>query len=150
MEHMSDDRKKLLSNSSLKDALRMKSRHRRKQLTGLAAASCAAAYPLRNDVLPKLELVELAPGVLVLPARKLRKNDAAHVSEVATSISSLGFCDPVLIDEHNGVLDGLIRVEAAKVLGLPYIPGIRANHLTASERRLVRLALNRLGEKGSW
>src|ERR1700704_2021814 len=146
---MSNDRKTLLSDSSLKDALRAKSRHRREQLTALAASS-ASAHPVRNDVLPKLELVELAPGDLVLPARKLRKNDAVHIREVAAAISSLGFCDPVLIDEHNGVLDGVIRVEAGKLLALPYIPCIRANHLTASERRLIRLALNRLGEKGSW
>ena len=118
---MSNDRKILFSDSSLKDALRAKSRHRREQLTALAASS-ASAHPIRNDVLPKLELVELAPGDLVLPTRKLRKNEAAHISEVATAISSLGFCDPVLIDQHNGVLDGMIRVEAAKLLGLPYIP----------------------------
>ena len=62
----------------------------------------------------------------------------------------MGFCDPVLIDGQNGVLDGIVRVEAAKLLGLPHIPCIRANHLSASERRLVRMALNRLGEKGSW
>src|ERR1700704_3943327 len=123
MEEMSNDhRKTLLSDTSLKNTLRAKSRHRREQLTGLAAASSAAAHPLRNDVLPKLELVELAPGDLVLPTRKLRKNEAAHIGEVATAISSLGFCDPVLIDQHNGVLDGMIRVEAAKLLGLPYIP----------------------------
>ena len=100
--------------------------------------------------MPKLELVERAPGDLGFPARKLRKVEPAHVLEVANAISSLGFCDPVLIDEQNGVLDGIVRVEAAKLLGLPHIPCIRANHLSASERRLVRMALNRLGEKGSW
>src|SRR4051794_31159947 len=112
-----DDRKALLSDTPLKDSLRVKSRHRREQLTRLAASS-PPAHRVRNDLLPKLELVELAPGDLVLPARKLRKNDAAHIGEVSTAISSLGFCDPVLIDEHNGVLDGMIRVEAAKLLGL--------------------------------
>jgi|SRR5712671_641274 len=145
-----DHRKTLSSETSLKNPLRTKSRRRREELTGLAAASSAAARPIRNDILPKLELVELAPGDLVAPARNLRKSDAAHIREVANAISSLGFCDPVLIDEHNGVLDGMTRVEAAKLLGLPYVPCIRTNHLTASERRLVRLALNRLGEKGSW
>jgi hypothetical protein len=30
------------------------------------------------------------------------------------------------------------------------IPCIRAVHLNADERRLVRLALTRLGEKGQW
>ena len=70
--------------------------------------------------------------------------------QVANSISALGFCDPVLVDEQGGVLDGMVRVEGAKLLGLTKIPCIRANHLNTSERRLVRLALNRLGEKGSW
>src|SRR5262249_32572358 len=64
--------------------------------------------------------------------------------------SNLGFCDPVLIDEQNTVLDGVVRVEAAKHLGLSHIPCIRADHLTASERRLLRIALNRLSKKGSW
>src|SRR5947208_974850 len=109
-----DHRNILLSDAPLKDALRAKSRHRRQQLTGLAAATCAATYPIRNDVLPKLELFEVALGDLVFPAR-LRKKEEAHIREVATTISKLGFCDPVLIDEHNGVLDGVIRVEAAKL-----------------------------------
>ena len=144
-----DHRKALLSDKSLQNALRAKSRHRREELAALAAAS-PAPRPIRNDLVPKLELVERAPADLVVPARNVRKIEAAHLSEVATAISSLGFCDPVLIDEQNTVLDGVVRVEAAKLLGLTHIPCIRANHLSASERRLVRMALNRLGEKGSW
>ena len=144
-----DYRNALLSGKTLQNALRAKSRHRREQLAGLAATS-PAPHPIRNDLVPKLELVERAPADLVVPARNVREIDAVHVSEVATSISSLGFCDPVLIDERNRVLNGVARVEAAKLLGLPGIPCIRANHLSVSERRLVRLALNRLGEKGSW
>jgi DNA modification methylase len=138
-----------LSGKSLQNTLKAKSRHRREQLAGLAAAS-PTLDPIRNDLVPKLEFVERAPGDLVFPARNVRKIDAVHVREVATSISSLGFCDPVLIDEQNRVLDGRVRVEVAKLLGLVHIPCIRANHLNASERRLVRIALNRLGEKGSW
>jgi DNA modification methylase len=99
---------------------------------------------------PKLALLECAPADLIIPARNIRKIEPAHLHEVATSISSLGFCDPVLIDERNAVLDGVVRVEAAKLLTLAHIPCIRADHLNASERRLVRIALNRLCEKGSW
>jgi DNA modification methylase len=80
----------------------------------------------------------------------VRKIEAAHIHEIATAIRSLGFCDPVLIDEQNTVLDGVVRVEAAKLLGLTQVPCIRADHLTTVERRLVRLAVNRLSEKGSW
>ncbi len=144
-----DYRKTLLSGKRLQNALKAKSRQRREELAGLAATS-PAPHPIRNDLVPKLELVERAPGDLAIPARKLRKIEAAHVREVANAISSLGFCDPVLIDQQNRVLNGVVRVEAAKLLGLPHIPCIRANHLSALERRLVRMALNRLGEKGSW
>jgi len=73
------------------------------------------------------------------------------VREVAGSISALGFSAPILIGDDNVVLDGEIRVEAAKLLGL----GQRAvhtqwAHLSKGEQRLLRLAVNRLGEKGEW
>jgi ParB-like chromosome segregation protein Spo0J len=116
----------------------------------LAALTTAPSNPrlIRNDLVPKLVLIECAPADLVISARNVRRVKPAHLREVAAAISSLGFCDPVLIDERNTVLDGVVRVEAAKLLGLPYVPCIRADHLTAAERRLVRIALNRLSEKG--
>lgn len=79
-------------------------------------------HPLiRNDLVPKLALIESAPTDLFIPARNVRKIEATHVREVSSAISSLGFCDPVLIDERKTVLDGVLRVEAAKLLGLtPY------------------------------
>src|SRR5499427_5735011 len=128
----------------------VKSRYRRQELADLASRSARPHHPIRNDIVPKLELVDRVPADLGLPSRNVRKVDAAHVREVAAAISNLGFCDPVLIDEQDRVLDGVIRVEAAKLLGLPRIPCIRANHLSTSECRLVRMALNRIGEKGSW
>jgi DNA modification methylase len=128
----------------------VKSRHRRQELADLASRSARPHHPIRNDIVPKLELVDRVPADLGLPSRNVRKVDAAHVREVAVAISNLGFCDPVFIDEQDRVLDGVIRVEAAKLLGLPRIPCIRANHLSAAECRLVRMALNRIGEKGSW
>jgi DNA modification methylase len=138
-----------LSARPLQHALKAKSRHRREELAALAIASPAPRL-IRNDLVPKLALIECAPADLIVPARNVRKIKASHLREVATAISSLGFCDPVLIDERKTVLDGVVRVEAAKLLGLTHIPCIRADHLTASERRLVRMALNRLSEKGSW
>ncbi|MCJ2087489.1 site-specific DNA-methyltransferase [Methylobacterium sp. E-005] len=85
-----------------------------------------------------------------MPARAVRKRDIAQVERVAASIRSLGFCDPVLIDGQDGILDGVARVEAAKLVGLSVIPCIVAGHLTSSEQRALRLALNRLQERGGW
>ena len=146
---MHNHRKISLSDNSLRNNLRARSQRRRKELAALAATS-PASYAIRNDLVPKLELVERAPKDLRVPSRKVRKVEPGHLREIATSINSFGFCDPVLIDEQDEVLNGVVRVEAAKLLGLTRIPCIRASHLTASERRLVRLALNRLSEKGRW
>jgi DNA modification methylase len=57
---------------------------------------------------------------------------------------------PVLIGHGDIVLDGWIRVEAAKALGLDRVPCVRIDHLTEVEQRLLRIAVNRLGEKGEW
>ncbi len=134
---------------SFKHQLKGKSRRRRENLARLAAPG-AAPCALRNDVLPALEIAYLPPDDLRSPSRKVRVRDAAHVSEVAASISELGFCDPILIGKDNVVLDGEVRLEAAKHLGLPSVPCIRVDHLTAAHQRLLRLAVNRLGEKGQW
>src|SRR5262245_46515002 len=78
---------------------------------GLALATSSPELRLiRNDLMPKLALIECAPADLVVPTRNVRKIKAVHLREIANAISSLGFCDPVLIDERNTVLDGVVRV----------------------------------------
>ncbi len=130
---------------SLAEQLKAKSRRRRKGM-----AEMAPAHPLRNDVLPSLEVIYLALDQLPPAKRKVRKIAPEHVREVAASISALGFCAPVLIGKDNMRLDGEVRVEAARLLGLDCIPCIRVDHLNETEQRLLRLAANRLAEKGEW
>ena len=106
--------------------------------------------PPRNDLLPKLTLHDRAVGELQPPTRNARPADPAHVREIAAAITRLGFSVPILIDEDNRVIDGWARVEAARRAGLTRLPCILAGHLNPAERRLLRLAINRLGEKGQW
>ena len=56
----------------------------------------------------------------------------------------------MLIGGGDSIVNGVIRVEAARQLGLARIPCIRVEHLTDAEQRLLRVALNRLGETGAW
>jgi DNA modification methylase len=139
----------LVDEQSLQHQLQRKSRRRREHLLRLAKAS-AAPHARRNDPVPQLELVSIGLDDLRLPARKTRKCSPAHVREVMSSISELGFCAPILVGKGNIVLDGEIRVEAAKHLGLAAVPCIIIDHLTDVEQRTLRLALNRLSEKGEW
>ena len=64
-----------LSGRSLQNALKAKSRRRRQELAELAAGS-PLPHPIRNDLVPKLELVERAPSDLGVPARNVRKIEA--------------------------------------------------------------------------
>jgi hypothetical protein len=150
MTNMSrDDPNPLAIEQSFKEKLKTKSRRRRADLTRLAAPA-AAPRPLRNDVLPLLEITYVPLGEVRSPARKVRARDPAHVREVAATISALGFCNPILIGKNNVVIDGEVRLEAAKLLDLGRVPCVRIDHLSAAEQRLLRLAVNRLGEKGQW
>jgi len=109
-----------------------------------------AQSALRNDLLPRLELALVPLEHLKMPAREVRKLHPAHVREVADSIGALGFCAPILIGKDYLVLDGAARVEAARNLGLDRVPCVRIEHLSDDEQRVLRLAINRLGETGSW
>ena len=135
------------SGEALRKDLRAKGRKRRDDLAAIGASGSGR---LRNDLLPKLELVYRDPKQLVRPERNVRAVDPVHVRQVMNSISIVGFVDPVLIDQDNHILDGVTAAEAAHQLGLTSIPCVRATHLTDTEKRIVRLALNRLSEKGRW
>ena len=110
----------------------------------------ALAGVIRNELLPKLQLIDRAPAEVSIPARNVRGLDPAHIRETASAISHLGFSVPILIDHENNLVDGAVRLEAAKLLGLPHVPCIVVSHLSSSERRLLRIAMNRLQEKGEW
>jgi DNA modification methylase len=132
----------------LTNQLKSKNRLRRESLERLRSPSPMRAS--RNDPLPNLDLVYVALTDLRMPAREIRKLDLAHVREVANAISAFGFCAPVLVGKDNAVIDGGVRVEAARQLGLGRVPCVRIEHLSETEQRILRLAVNRLGEKGEW
>ena len=50
----------------------------------------------------------------------------------------------------NEIINGEVSYEAAKQLGLDRVPCVRIEHLSQIEQRVLRLAVNRLGEKGQW
>ena len=117
----------------------------------MVRASQVAAPPSRlNDLLPALTLESVRLTDLRPSTTKVRRLDAVHIREVAASIARLGFCDPLLIAANDELIDGEICYAAAEQLALERLPCIRVAHLNRDEIRVLRLAVNRLAEKGQW
>src|SRR6056297_3107275 len=83
-------------------------------------------------------------------ARNPRTHSKDQIRQIADSIRTFGWTNPVLIDEAGGVLAGHGRIEAAKLLGLDEVPVIRLDHMSAAEKRAYILADNKLAENAGW
>lgn len=138
---------KIAGSTGLTSGLKARGRERRRKLTEMAATPLGRT---RNDLCPPLSLVQRDPKSLSVPERNARTVDEAQVRRVVRSIGTYGFINPVIIDGNNNIIDGVISTQAAIKLNLAAIPCIAAEHLTPAQQRALRLALNRLQEKGSW
>jgi DNA modification methylase len=134
--------------SPLVNEVRLDNVNRRKTLRRLSEPS-ATTRPPRNNISPRLALTSRSPTSLRAPKRNVRALDEAHIAEIASSINDFGFCDPILIDGKN-IIEGVVRAEAAKRLGLRKIPCIEVGHLNGAELKALRIRLNRTQEQGGW
>jgi ParB-like chromosome segregation protein Spo0J len=79
---------------------------------------------------------------LVLYARNPRKNDAA-VDRMCSSIREFGFKIPVLARSDGEVVDGQLRLKAARKLGIAEIPVLLCDEWTPQQLKAFRLMVNR-------
>ncbi|WOJ91628.1 site-specific DNA-methyltransferase (plasmid) [Methylocapsa polymorpha] len=92
----------------------------------------------------------LPPAALVPYPYNARTHSKRQIKAIARSIERFGFTNPVLIAGANEILAGHGRVEAAKLLGLSFVPVLRIDHLSVAERQAYVIADNRLAEKAGW
>jgi len=86
---------------------------------------------------------------LIEYARNPRKNDHA-VDRIAAAIKEYGFRVPVIAKSDGLVVDGHLRLKAAKKLGLEQIPVILADDLTEAQIKAFRLSVNKVAEYAEW
>lgn len=96
------------------------------------------------------QIEDLPPGALRPWAGNARTHSKKQVRQIAQSIETFGFTNPVLIDQDNVILAGHGRVEAAKLLGLASVPCRRIEHMTAAEKRAYVIADNKLALNAGW
>src|SRR5882724_6815391 len=86
---------------------------------------------------------------LVPYARNPRKNDAA-VDRMSASISEFGFKIPVLARSSGEVVDGHLRLKAARKLKVTEIPVVLCDEWTPAQVKAFRLLVNRSVNWADW
>ena len=99
---------------------------------------------------PSLSRIEYWPILrLVEYARNPRKNDAA-VDRMCASIAEFGFKIPVLARSTGEVVDGHLRLKAARKLGITEIPVILCDEWSDAQVKAFRLLVNRSVTWADW
>lgn len=83
-------------------------------------------------------------------ARNARLHTKRQIGQIAASITEFGFTNPILTDGSGVVLAGHGRLEAAKLLGLQFVPTIKLQDLSEVQKRAYVIADNKLTENAGW
>lgn len=95
-------------------------------------------------------LLNIDPTALKANPRNARTHSNKQICQIAKSIKIFGFTNPILIDEHNVILAGHGRVEAAKLMGLKTIPCRPLANMSHAQKRAYVLADNKLALNAGW
>jgi hypothetical protein len=79
-----------------------------------------------------------------------RTHTDRQIQQIAQSIRTFEFLNPVLIDAADSIIAGHGRVEAAKLIGMHDIPTVCVDHLTPAQIRAYVIADNKLAENAGW
>jgi site-specific DNA-methyltransferase (adenine-specific) len=86
---------------------------------------------------------------LIAYAGNPRRNDHA-VEAVAAAIKRFGFRVPVLAKSDGSLIDGHLRIKAAKRLGMTEVPVALCDDLSEAEIKALRISINRMAELAEW
>src|ERR1700691_457558 len=102
------------------------------------------------------EMAAQTPQIQIWPierlieyARNPRKNDAA-VDRMCGSIREFGFKIPCLVRSDGEVVDGHLRLKAARKLGITEVPVILCDEGTPAQVKAFRLMVNRSVTWADW
>lgn len=96
-----------------------------------------------------METINLPLKKLIAYAGNPRKNDHA-VEQVASAIKRFGFRVPVLAKSDGTIIDGHLRVKAAKHLEMKEVPVVLCDDLNEADIKALRISINRMAELADW
>jgi hypothetical protein len=105
-----------------------------------------------NQSIPSLGLSVVYQTTAALHpfARNARTHSKCQIRQIANSIATFGFTNPILIDSRDTIIAGHGRLRAAQLLGIDQVPTIRLEALREDQIRAYVIADNRLAEKAGW
>lgn len=98
---------------------------------------------------PKLQFKTVKTDTLIEYARNPRKNDDV-VDKMVSCIKEFGFRIPIVAKSDGSVVDGHLRLKAAKKLGLDEVPVVIADDLTEAQIKAFRLVANQSANWAEW
>ena len=96
-----------------------------------------------------LQLEDWPIGRLIEYDRNPRKNDDV-VDRMAQAIVEFGFRIPIVARSDGLVVDGHLRLKAARLLGLETVPVVLADELSETQIRAFRLLANQSANWAEW
>src|ERR1700729_1405953 len=98
---------------------------------------------------PTIEVGQWPIGKPVEYANNPRDNDDA-VEKMARTISEFGFKVPIVATSKGEVVDGHLRLKAARSLGLKTVPVVLADDLSEVQIKAFRLSVNESTNWATW
>jgi hypothetical protein len=92
----------------------------------------------------------IAIGKIKLNSRNARTHSAKQIRQIARSIDTFGFTNPLLVSADGELIAGEGRYKAAKLLGLVELPAIVVRDLSPAKQRALAIADNKIAENGGW
>ncbi len=105
---------------------------------------------MRKRKIPNRTVEYLPQSSLKKNPRNARTDSPQQIKLIAESVKYFGFNNPILIDDHNMIVAGHGRWDAAAELGMDLVPTIRLSGLTKDQIRAYILADNQLALKAGW
>ena len=105
---------------------------------------------MKDTHICKLAIAYSPVAALSANSRNARTHSKRQIRQIAASIRTFGFNNPIIIDKNAKIVAGHGRWEAAKLAGMDSVPTILLENLTEDQIRAYILADNRLAELAGW
>lgn len=84
------------------------------------------------------------------PRKRVRTHTKKQIRKLAKSLRDFGWTAPIVVDEHDNILAGHARHEAALLNGWTQVPVLVLRDLTETQKRALSIADNRIALDAGW